>query len=164
MPQRPWCCSDVGLLVDRYESGIQFVVAGDGPTRKSLVENYGRAPNIHFLPVQPEEKLCELLNLADLHVLTQDRSAADLVLPSKLGGMLASNRLVLVTADPGTELHDLLYGTAIIVPTGDVHALADAIKSVSAQRLNPSAQTAKLLELFSSQTILSAFHRAILGN
>ena len=146
------------------ESGIQFVVAGDGPTKQSLVETYGRAPNIHFLPVQPEEMLCELLNLADLHVLTQDRSAADLVLPSKLGGMLASGRLVLVMADPGTELHDLLYGIAIIVPTSDVHALADAIKSVSMQRPNPPPQTAKLLELFSSKTILPAFHRAIREN
>jgi colanic acid biosynthesis glycosyl transferase WcaI len=147
-----------------HESGIQFVVAGDGPTKKSLIETYGREPNIHFLPVQPEEKLCELLNLADLHVLTQDRSAADLVLPSKLGGMLASGRLVLVTADPGTELHDLLDGVAIIVPAGDVHALAVAIKSVSTQRLDPPPQTAKLLELFSSQAILPAFHQAIRGN
>src|SRR5262249_19180010 len=65
------------------ESEVKFVVTGDGPTKKSLVETYGRKPNIRFLPVQPEEKLCELLNLADLHVLTQDRSAADLVLPSK---------------------------------------------------------------------------------
>jgi colanic acid biosynthesis glycosyl transferase WcaI len=147
-----------------YETDIHFVVAGYGPTKKSLVETYGRAPNIHFLPVQPDEKLCELLKLADLHVLTQDRNAADLVLPSKLGSMLASGRLVLVTADPGTELYDLLYGTAIIVPTGDAQSLADAIKSVSAQRLNRPAETARLLELFSSQTILPAFHRAILGN
>jgi colanic acid biosynthesis glycosyl transferase WcaI len=146
------------------ESEIKFVVAGDGPTKKSLVETYGRKPNIHFLPVQPEEKLCELLNLADLHVLTQDRSAADLVLPSKLGGMLASGRLILVMADPGTELHDLLYGAAIIVPTGDVQALADAIKSVSTKRLYPPPQLTNLLELFSSRTILPAFHRAIRGN
>jgi putative colanic acid biosynthesis glycosyltransferase WcaI len=146
-----------------HEPHIHFVVAGDGPTKSSLVETYGRAPNIHFLPVQPEEKFCELLNLADLHVLTQDRSAVDLVLPSKLGGMLASGRMVLVTADPGSELYDLLDGIAIIVPAGNVQALADAIKSVSAQRLDPPAQTDKLLELFSSQTILPAFHRAIRG-
>jgi colanic acid biosynthesis glycosyl transferase WcaI len=71
----------------------------------------------------------------DLHVLTQDRGAADLVLPSKLGGMLASGRRVLMMADPGTELHDLLYDTA-----GNVHALKAAIKSASTQRLNPPPQ------------------------
>lgn len=61
----------------------------------------------------------------------------------------------------GHELPDLLFGTAIIVPTGDIHALADAIKSASTQRLKPPAHTAELLELFSSKTILPAFHRAI---
>jgi len=148
----------------RDNSAIKFVVAGDGPTKQPLVETYGREPNIHFLPVQPEHRLCELLNLADLHVLTQDRGAVDLVLPSKLGGMLASGRPVLVMADPGTELHNLLHGTAIIVPTGDVSALAEAIKSASLQRLDPPAQTAQLLELFSSKTILPNFHCAIRGS
>ena len=147
-----------------HKPDIQFVVAGDGPTKKSLVETYGQASNVHFLPLQPEEKLCELLNLADLHVITQDRNTADLVLPSKLGGMLASGRSILVTADPGTELHDLLAGAAIIVPAGDVQALAEAIKTASEQRLNPPAQAEKLLELFSSQTILPVFHRAVRGN
>jgi colanic acid biosynthesis glycosyl transferase WcaI len=142
------------------ESGIQFVVAGDGPTKKSLVESYSHVPNIHFLPLQLEEKLCELLNLADLHVITQDRSAVDLGLPSKLGGMLASGRSVLVTADLDTELYDLLFGIAIIVPPGDVQALAEAIKSASRQRSNPPAEAAKLLEQFSSRTILPAFHQA----
>jgi len=103
-------------------------------------------------------------SLADLHILTQDRSTADLVLPSKLGGMLASGRNILVMADPGTELHDLLNGAAIIVPTGDVQALADAIKSVSKKQINPPPQLTHLLESFSSGTILPAFHRAIRGN
>jgi colanic acid biosynthesis glycosyl transferase WcaI len=146
------------------ESGIQFVVAGDGPTKKSLFESYSYVPYIHFLPLQPEEKLCELLNLADLHVIIQDRSASDLVLPSKLGGMLASGRSVLVTADLGTELYDLLFGIAILVPPGDVQALAEAIRSASRQRSNPPAEATKLLEQFSSRTILPAFHQAICGN
>ncbi len=140
---------------------IRFVIAGDGPGKAKLVETYGRVANIHFLPLQPEEHLCELLNLADLHVLPQDRGAADLVLPSKLGGMLASGRPVLVTADAGTELHDLLDGLAIVVPAHDVQALADAIKQASLQRPAPSPRTAELLNQFSSQTVLPAFHRAI---
>jgi colanic acid biosynthesis glycosyl transferase WcaI len=146
-----------------HNSDIQFVVAGDGPTKKLLVETYSHASNVHFLPLQPEEKLCELLNLADLHVLTQDRNTADLVLPSKLGGMLASGRSILVTADPHTELYDLLSSAAIIVPAGDVQALAEAIITASEKRPSPPAHTEKVLALFSSQTILPAFHRAISG-
>jgi colanic acid biosynthesis glycosyl transferase WcaI len=77
--------------------------------------------------LQPEEKLCELLNVADLHVLPQDRGASDLVLPSKLGGMLATERPILVTADEGTELHQILKDVAIIVPPGNPAALASGI-------------------------------------
>jgi colanic acid biosynthesis glycosyl transferase WcaI len=62
-----------------------------------------------------------------LHVLPQSRGAADLVLPSKLGGMLASGKPVLVTADPGTELFEVLTGTAILTPAGDSAAMADGI-------------------------------------
>jgi putative colanic acid biosynthesis glycosyltransferase WcaI len=54
---------------------------------------------VKFLPVQPEDKLCELLNMADPHLLPQHRQASDLVLPSKLGGLLATQRRNLVTAD-----------------------------------------------------------------
>ena len=140
---------------------IHFVICGDGPEKKSLIEGYGTTPNIHFLPVQPEERLCELLNLADLHALPQERNAADLVLPSKLGGMLASGRPILVTTDPGTELHDLLNGIATIVRPGDPRALAEAIKSINLQGSQPPATAANLTDLFSSETVLPQFHQVI---
>ena len=146
----------------RAQPSIYFVICGDGPEKQTLVEHYGGLPNVRFLPIQPEEKLCELLNLADLHALPQDRNAADLVLPSKLGGMLASGRPIVVTADRGTELYDLLDGTAMIVPPGDVHALAETIKSADAQRPLSGASQAHLVSLFCSELILPQFHRVTL--
>ena len=71
------------------------------------------------------------MNMADLHVLPQERGAADLVLPSKLGGILASGKPVIVTADQGTELTDFLGNAAIITPPGDVGALAAGIASAT---------------------------------
>lgn len=55
-----------------------------------MVDLSSRIDNLEFLPLQPVEKLDELLNLADIHVLPQKAGAADLVMPSKLTGMLAS--------------------------------------------------------------------------
>ena len=52
---------------------------------------------------------------------------SDLVLLSKLGGMLATERPILVTTDEGTELHHTLTDVAIIVPPGDAAALASGI-------------------------------------
>jgi len=112
------------------ETNLIFVVAGDGPEKSRLVARYAHLPNVRFLPVQPEERLCELLNLADVHLLPQDRGAVDLVLPSKLGGMLASGKPCIVMADPGTELYEFLDDGAIILPPGDSLILADVIKRV----------------------------------
>jgi colanic acid biosynthesis glycosyl transferase WcaI len=106
---------------------LRFVIAGDGPLKKDFLARYGHLANVHFLPLQPEEALCELLNLADLHLLPQSRGASDLVLPSKLGGLLATERPILVTADEGTELHYILKDVAIIVPPEDTAALASGI-------------------------------------
>jgi colanic acid biosynthesis glycosyl transferase WcaI len=71
------------------------------------------------------------LGLADIHVLPQAADAADLVLPSKLGGMLASGRRTIVTAAPGTELATFVEDAAIVVPPGDAAALAEAIEQAA---------------------------------
>src|SRR6185312_11872902 len=100
------------------DTPIRFVIAGDGPEKASLVAR--GAPNVTFLPLQPENRLNDLLNLADAHVLPQLESAADLVLPSKLGGILASGKTLVAMADPDTELAVFLGNDAILVPAGDV--------------------------------------------
>jgi colanic acid biosynthesis glycosyl transferase WcaI len=110
-------------LVDRDD--LVFVIAGDGPERARLMAR--GLPNVRFLPLQPEALFPELLAAADVHLLPQAAGAADLVLPSKLGGMLASGKPLLVQADPGTELHGFLEGAAILAPAGDAAALAEAL-------------------------------------
>ena len=110
---------------------IKFVIAGEGPAKKTLVSKYAHLANVNFLPFQPYEKFNEFMNLANLHALPQDRGAADLVLPSKLGGMLASGAPVVVTADLNTELADFLGDSALITPPGDSDALAKAIQNAS---------------------------------
>lgn len=110
---------------------IKFIIAGEGPAKKTLVAKYGQLANVAFLPFQPYEKFNEFMNLASLHALPQERGAADLVLPSKLGGMLASGAPVVVTADLGTELANFLGDSALVTPPGDVDALAKAILNAS---------------------------------
>lgn len=87
---------------------IKFVIAGEGPSKPGLERDYGHLANVRFMPFQPYERLNEFLNLADLHALPQAPGIADLVLPSKLGGMLASGKPILAMADPGSELDRFL--------------------------------------------------------
>lgn len=106
---------------------IQFILCGDGVVRSEIEIAAGRMPNLRFLPVQPPDQLNNLLNLADIHVLPQRSDAADLVMPSKLTGMLASGKPVIATAYPDTELGQVVSKVGIIVPPEDDSALAAAI-------------------------------------
>ena len=108
-------------------SNICFIFAGDGVARSDLEAKTENLPNVRFLPLQPAEKLNELLNLADLHVLPQRRGAADLVMPSKLSGMLASGRPVVAGADSKTQIADAVSGCGRLVPPEDAEAMARAI-------------------------------------
>jgi colanic acid biosynthesis glycosyl transferase WcaI len=73
------------------------------------------------------DKLNELLNLADIHLLPQRADAAGLVMPSKLTGMLASGKPIVATALPETQEVEVLKQCGLVVAPGEVDALAEAI-------------------------------------
>lgn len=111
----------------REESCIHFVLCGEGSARVNLERSAAALGNVQFLPLQPPEKLNQLLNAADIHILPQRADAADLVMPSKLLGMLASGKPVIATANPGTEIGTVVGQVGILVPPGNQPALYEAI-------------------------------------
>jgi colanic acid biosynthesis glycosyl transferase WcaI len=113
------------LLKERTD--IVFVICGDGLMKPALEAAAAGLPNVRLLPLQPLERLGELLGTADIHLLPQSRNAADLVLPSKLSGMLASGRPVIATCDEGTEINSVVSQCGLVVPPEDVPALATAV-------------------------------------
>lgn len=139
---------------------LLFVIIGDGPMKAPLMEACAGLRNVLWLPLQPEHEVCDMLNAADVHVLPQLPSAADLVLPSKLGGMLASGKPMVVAADPGTELAEFLDGAAILIPPGDPEAMARALSQVG-ERLHPDHGSAARLALaggLERRILLGQFH------
>jgi colanic acid biosynthesis glycosyl transferase WcaI len=106
---------------------IQFVFCGEGSYRDTFSRLAGEARNVMFLPVQPADRLNDLLNLADIHLLPQRANAADLVMPSKLTGMLASGRAVVATAGTGSQLFTVLDGRGMLTPPGNVNAFVSAV-------------------------------------
>lgn len=118
----------------RLEScdNLVFVFCGNGPMREDLIARCSGLRNCRFMNLQPANRLNELLNLADIHVLPQRADAADLVMPSKLTGMFASGRAVIAMANAGTELHDVVSRRGVLVSPGDPVALAGAIGALAA--------------------------------
>ncbi|RZI96969.1 MAG: colanic acid biosynthesis glycosyltransferase WcaI [Variovorax sp.] len=107
---------------------IHFVLCGNGPARDDLMARCAGLPNVQFIDLQPLERLGELLGLADIHLLPQRADAADLVMPSKLTGMLSSGRAVIATAHEDTELGKVVAACGSVVAPEDAAALAERIR------------------------------------
>ncbi|MDB5444852.1 MAG: wcaI [Phenylobacterium sp.] len=159
----------VRLLIEAAEAlkdtpDVVFVIAGQGPMRPEVERAAARLANIRVLDFQPESRFGEFLSLADVHVLPQERDTADLLLPSKLGGMLASGRRIIVTADPDTELAQFLGNSCAFTPPGDAPALAEAVRAARRQAPCPDMQRDRLRRAasLSKTTVIHQFARAAL--
>lgn len=112
-------------LANRSE--IRFVFCGAGNFRAKLAALVTTLPNITFLPLQPDNRLNDLFNLADIHLLPQREGVSDLLMPGKLREMLASGRPIVATARPETQIAACVQGRGLVVPPGDSAAIASAI-------------------------------------
>lgn len=142
-------------------SEIVLVLAGEGPAKSRLRDALAGMAGVHLLPLQPAEALNDFLGLADIHLLPQRADAADLVLPSKLGGMLASGRPVIAGAAPGSGLAAAIEGCGLAVAPGDGAALAKALSSLAEapekRAVLGRAARARALETWDKQAILERF-------
>lgn len=121
---------DIVLEAARELSGhgdIEFIMCGDGAVKDSLVNLSAELSNMRFIPLQPLERLNELLDIADIHLLPQRADAADLVMPSKLSGMLSSGCAIVATANPGTQVARMLEDCAVVVEPEETKAFVEAI-------------------------------------
>jgi len=113
------------------QKDMRFVICGSGPYKKILKERAKSMglTNISFPPLQSKEDFNAFLNMADVHLIIQKKNAGNLVMPSKLTTILAVGGLVLVTAEPRTDLYNLIskYKIGLPVVPEDEKALTEGI-------------------------------------
>ena len=90
------------------------------------------AKRVSFFDYQPRELLSQSLSSADVHFVGLGRGLSGYVVPSRLYGILAAGRPVLVGADEDSETAMLVreVGCGLVVPPGRPDLLADAIRSM----------------------------------
>ncbi len=149
------------------ETGIQFVLCGDGASRQRLQQKYPDLPNVLWLPLQPLERLNDLLNMANIHLLPQRSGAEDLVMPSKLTGMLASGRPVVATATAGSQIAEVVRGCGEVVEPDNVENFTGAIIALArdAERCAVLGAHAReyALENWAKQSVLQKFDGQLKG-
>lgn len=106
---------------------LHFVFYGDGVGREALFNLCKGLDFVHFFDLQPAESLNAFLAMADIHLLPQRADAADLVMPSKLSGILASRRPVLACARIRTELANVAKIGGLVVPPENPESFYNAL-------------------------------------
>jgi colanic acid biosynthesis glycosyl transferase WcaI len=151
------------ILIGRRD--ILFVICGDGVLKPELEAATTGMTNVRLIPLQPSERLGELLALADIHLLPQNPDAADLVLPSKLSGMLASGRPVIATCRSGTEIDSVVSACGLVVAPDDSPCLANAVCTLADdqhRRLELGRRARTIAEdCFERDAVLSRFFAPI---
>ena len=144
---------------------LVWLIAGEGPTKAELVAATEGLSNVRHLPLQPSDRLNDWLNAADIHLLPQKAEAADLVLPSKLLGILATGRPVVASSPGGSDLFVLADQAGACVQPGDAGAFAASIRELveSPERRAYAGRLARLLaeDRFGMEAVLSRFEQQL---
>lgn len=114
------------------KQNIHFIMCGNGAAYQRLRQQADGLLNISWLPLQPLNRLNELLGMADVHLLPQRTDAADLVMPSKLTGILASGRPAIVTASSGSQLAKTMQSMGLVVTPEHLGEFILAIEKLAA--------------------------------
>ena len=134
-----------GQLAHRPDLLFVFVGSGGGRERLEAMVRAAQLTNVRFFPLQPYEKLSSLLAIADLHLVLQKKAASDLVMPSKLTGIMAAGGCAIVTALPGTSLYQIMqdHRLGIIVAPESVVAMRNGIEQALAADLSEYRSNAR---------------------
>jgi colanic acid biosynthesis glycosyl transferase WcaI len=160
------------LLVEAIQrladvSDLVWLLAGEGPSKAALAAATRGMAHVRLLPLQPAERLHHWLNLADVHLLPQKAGAADLVLPSKLLGILASGRPVVASSPARSELGQIAEQAGLRVEPEDGAAFAAAVRQLLAdgalrrQRGQAARQLAE--RRYGREAVLGQLEEQLLG-
>lgn len=122
----------------RATAGLVYVLVGDGAMRSRL-QARARAlnlTNVKFVPLLPGDRFLPLLAAADVCLITQQRTVADIVFPSKILTLLAAGKAVIASVDAKSAVARAITdaGAGLVVAPEQAEDLAAAIETLRDDR------------------------------
>lgn len=110
---------------------ISFVIVGAGSSFASLQETAKKLKpcNVSFISWVPDERLSEMLAVADVHIVTMADNVLGQCVPSKVAGIMAAARPCIFIGPSECDAADLIIreNCGKVVSNGSVVALANSI-------------------------------------
>jgi colanic acid biosynthesis glycosyl transferase WcaI len=127
----------------RSDPGIVYLLVGDGARRPHLearARDLG-LEHVKIVPLLEHERFLRVLAAADVCLVTQQRSVADVVFPSKVLTLLAAGKAVIASVTGGSAVANAIAGAGagVIATPESGAALVDAIELL---RRDPSRRAA----------------------
>ena len=126
---------------------LRIMIIGMGARHSELVAlaELHEVDQVQFLFYQSRATLPQSLSAADVHVVGLASGLAGYVVPSRLYGILAVARPVIVAADPESETAQVVEraGCGIVVPPGRPELLARAIRDAHDGKYDLAAMGAR---------------------
>jgi glycosyltransferase involved in cell wall biosynthesis len=117
-------------LRDLDDLAVPIVGFGARHAEVTALAHRLEADRVLFLPYQPREVLTESLGSAHVHYIGLAKGLSGFVVPSRLYGVLAAGRPVIVAADPDSETARLVSEAecGVVVPPDRPDLIAAAIR------------------------------------
>jgi colanic acid biosynthesis glycosyl transferase WcaI len=142
---------------------IEFIIVGDGAKKDWLLEKIILKKNIQYYSPVDYSELSDLLCSADLHILFQKHDVIDSVMPSKLLGMMASEKPSLIVGNSNSEVKTVIdeSGGGYYLTNNDIN---NCVSSIEYLMNNPDKSKQMglrarnyVVSKFSKQNVLSSF-------
>lgn len=126
---------------------VGLIFIGDGAQRAQLQAGAASLRNVRFLPFFPAHKIPSVLAAPDLHVVTIKRGLEGIVVPSKMYGIFAAGKPLVVVAPEETDAARLCaqIGCGVCCDPASPAALVAAVRELAADpaRLQAMGEAAK---------------------
>lgn len=123
---------DAAEILQEECADIEIVFVGDGDRFDYIAQQRaGRGlDNVRFLPWQPSDRLQEIMESGDVHLISMKDEAAGLIVPCKLYAALAVARPCILIGPEQSETAKVIkdFHTGRVVHQGNARELAEAVK------------------------------------
>jgi glycosyltransferase involved in cell wall biosynthesis len=136
------------LLRDLADLAVPVIGFGARHAEIRALAERLEADKVRFLPYQPRDVLSASLGAAHLHYVGLAKGLSGFVVPSRVYGILAAGRPVIVAADPDSETTRLVEeaGCGVTLPPDRPDLLAGAIRDAHDGRLDLEQMGARARE------------------
>jgi colanic acid biosynthesis glycosyl transferase WcaI len=127
------------VVLDAAESSraypdIVYLLVGDGAMRTELQTSAKarRLSNLRFLPVLPPQQFSQLLAATDIALITQQRSVANILFPSKTVSLMTAGCPIVASVNDQSEVARVIKqsGAGVVIEPEDPSSLFRAVANL----------------------------------